>query len=338
MDEAYSDQIAAAFHQILAIRRISWALTKTANDDDQRSSDAIRNIFGQQRFCPVRRIIIYGLKNPGTVPELVQHMRGKPRGKSLQMQRVIFTQIAIAMEIGSILQHKSGKKKVTIYAYNPEFSEDTIKGLKHFRINVIQDLGEVLDGRSLIYDVSKQQGQVLDSINLLSNERPESQTPPAAIITDWRDIIQPRSTEVVSYVLFPGNLYSTKTTSRVSHSWGLPTPCVTFLRILTVAVTSSAITTWCHLWYFHHGSPQQKMKNGFCFGIATRPSDARKNVSYGTGRLKRLGGNTRGQRSSTIDYYANMNNVSPNWHRDSGTVVNTMAMRKLRQRQGRKCR
>lgn len=275
-------RFAAAFHKILPIRRISWALTKTANDDDQR----IRNIFDQQRFRTVRPIIIYGLKNPGRAPELVQHMRGKLRGNPLQMQGVIFTQIAIAIDIGSILQHKSGKKKVTIFAYNPGFSEETIEGLKHSRIDVIQDLGEVIDGRSLIYGVSKQQGQILDSINLPSIERPEAHTPPAAIITDWKDILQPGSMEVISYVLFPGNLYSTKTTSRVSHSWGLPTPCVTFLRILTVAVTSSAITTWCHSWYFHHGSPQQKMKNGLCFGIATRPSDARKNVSYGTGRLK----------------------------------------------------
>lgn len=300
MDEAHSDHISAAFHKILAIRRISWALTKTANDDDQRNSDAIRNSFGQQRFRPVRRIIIYGLKNPGTVPELVQHMRGKLRGNPLQMQRVIFTQIAIAIEIGSILQHKFGGKEVTMCAYNLEFSEETIEGLKHSRTNVIQNLGEALDGRSLIYDVSKQQGQVLDSINLPSIERPAAHTPPAAIITDWKDILQPGSTEVISYVLFPDNFISTKEISSASHSWGLPTMRVTFRCILTFAGTYSAITTWCHSWPFRHGSPQQKMKNGLCFGTATRPSDARKNVSYGTVRLKRLGRNTRGQRSSTI--------------------------------------
>lgn len=104
------------------------------------------------------------------------------------MQRVIFTQIAIAIEIASILKHKSGKKKVMIYAYNPEFSEGTIEGLKHSRINVIQDLDEVSDGRSLIYDVSRQVGQVLDSINLPSIDRPAAHTPPAAINAEWKDI------------------------------------------------------------------------------------------------------------------------------------------------------
>lgn len=137
-------------------------------------------------------------------------MRGKLRGKPLQMQRVIFTQIAIAIEIGSILQHKYGKKQVTIYAYNSEFSEEPIEGLKHFEINVIQDLDEVSDGHSLIYDVSKQVGQVLDRVNLASIEGPKEHTLPAAIITDWKDILQPGSTEVVSYVLFPDNCYSAK--------------------------------------------------------------------------------------------------------------------------------
>lgn len=85
---------------------------------------------------------------------------------------------------------------------------------------MIQNLSEVFDGRSLIYDVSKQQGQFLDSINLLSIERPESQTLPAAIITDWKDIIQPRSTEEVSYVLFSDNLYSKKKSNLSGISLG----------------------------------------------------------------------------------------------------------------------
>lgn len=191
MDEAHSQQIAAAFCWILLIRRISWLHTKTTNREHPKNASAIRNILSQQRFRHIRSVVILGLANPGTVTELVQHMHGRLRGVPLQEQRVIFTQIAIAQDIGHTLQ-RNFRRTVTMYAYNPDFSRETTVGLSDSRINVIQDLSPVVDGRCFIYDVRKERKY------LSLFEGLEGHSPPAVILTDWIAILQPDSTEVNS--------------------------------------------------------------------------------------------------------------------------------------------
>lgn len=79
-----------------------------------------------------------------------------------------------------------------MYAYNLDFTRGTIVGLSDSRINVIQDLGQVIDGRCFIYDVRKERKY------LSLFEGLEGHSPPAVILTDWMAILQPDSTEVNS--------------------------------------------------------------------------------------------------------------------------------------------
>lgn len=167
--EKKKDDIRGWFKSARDSSYTQWKIYETKGLLNPNSSGLV-TLLKQPRFHNIKHILVLGLGDPGRV--IGDRWVQSPK------QTLFFSRLAVIKLLSTILFPSGGR--VEVENANLEFSEETVMGLNHLGITVVngKDGGfSHAKDYSLVYDVRRKQGDIVKHMNSRLQL-------PAAVLTD----------------------------------------------------------------------------------------------------------------------------------------------------------